>query len=172
VSNRRDVQAQSFDLFFRESKKSLLATAFVLTGDLATAQDLTQEALLRTWARWPQVENYDDPHGWTRKVLYNLAVSKSRGDRIRRETPSEVSRPTPAPAESTLILAEALRSLPENQIRVLILHDGAGVPVREIAAEMQVPEGTIKSWLSRGRASAAKAMDSTDSKSKEGHVSH
>jgi RNA polymerase sigma-70 factor (ECF subfamily) len=172
VSNRNDVQASTFDAFFRESKKPLLAMAFVLTGDLATAQDLTQEAFLRTWVRWSRVAGYDDPEAWTRRVLYNLVVSKSRGDRVRRSTRHESPRPVPAPNEAHLILAEVLRSLPENQIRVLVLHDGAGMPVRDIAVEMQVPEGTIKSWLSRGRASAAEAIDAKEPRSKEGHASH
>jgi hypothetical protein len=50
VSSRSDVQAETFDAFFREAKKPLVAMAYLLTGDLAAAQDLTQEALLRTWA--------------------------------------------------------------------------------------------------------------------------
>ena len=86
MSSRNDVQAETFDVYFREFKRPLLAMAFVLTGDLATAQDLTQEAFLRTWIRWSRVAKYDDPEAWTRRVLYNLAVSKKRGDRVRQTT--------------------------------------------------------------------------------------
>lgn len=171
MSSRSDAQAETFDTYFREAKQPLLAMAFVLTGDLATAQDLTQEALLRTWVRWSRVAKYDDPLAWTRRVLYNLAVSKSRGDRVRQQAPSEEPRSTPAPSESHLMLATALRSLPENQVRALVLHDGAGHSIREVATEMKVPEGTIKSWLSRGRAAAANAME-TERTSKEGHASY
>ena len=67
------------------------------------------------------------------------------------------------------MLAGALRSLPENQMRALVLHDGAGIPISELAAQMLVPDGTIKSWLSRGRAAAAAALDSP--RSQEGHAS-
>jgi len=171
VSSRSDVQSDTFDAFFRESKKPLLAMAFVLTGDLATAQDLSQEALLRTWVRWSRVAKFDDPQAWTRRVLYNLAVSKSRGDRVRQQAPRVEPRSTPAPSESHLMLAAALRSLPEDQVRALVLHDGAGHSIAEVATEMKVPEGTVKSWLSRGRAAAAKAMDSSESTAKEGHAS-
>lgn len=171
MSSRADPQAASFDAFFRASKKPLLAMAFVLTGDLSTAQDLTQETLLRAWTRWSRVAKFDDPQAWARRVLYNLAVSRTRGERTRRNVPGEAPGSTPAPSDAHLRLAEALRSLPENQMRVLVLHDGAGVTVRELAAELKVPEGTVKSWLSRGRASAAKALDSTGTTSKEGHAS-
>jgi RNA polymerase sigma-70 factor (ECF subfamily) len=146
--------------------------AFVLTGDLSAAQDLTQEALLRTWVRWPRISSYDDPQAWTRRVLYNLAVSKNRSDRVRQQTTGEVPRSSPAPDETHLMVAAALRSLPENQVRALVLHDGAGMSIGQVAAEMKVPEGTVKSWLSRGRALAAKAIDSTEPIAKEGHASY
>ena len=89
-----------------------------------------------------------------------------------RQPPGEVPRTTPAPSETHLILATALRSLPEDQVRALVLHDGAGHSISEVASEMKVPEGTVKSWLSRGRAAAAKAMDSSEPTAKEGHASH
>ena len=90
MSSRNNVEAETFDAFFRDTKRPLLAMAFVLTGDLATAQDLTQEALLRTWMRWALISKYDDPGAWARRVLFNLAVSKCRSDRIRKAT-NEVS---------------------------------------------------------------------------------
>ena len=99
---------ESFDSFFDGSKQSLVAMAFVLTGDLQTAQDLVQEALLRTWRRWPQVGTYDDPLGWTRRVLYNLVVSDSRRRKFRRR-PIDPPPPLRPPDDSHLELAAALR---------------------------------------------------------------
>lgn len=167
MNRRIDVLADTFDDYFRSARQPLLAMAYVLTGDLCVAQDLTQEALLRTWARWSRVSSYDDPRAWTRRVLYNLAMSQKRRDRVRRESLVERPRSTPAPGESHLVLAAALRSLPEDQVNALVLHDGAGLSITEVATVMNVPEGTVKSWLSRGRTAAAKAMNSTNSK--EGH---
>jgi RNA polymerase sigma-70 factor, ECF subfamily len=169
VNDQTDLDALSFDAFFRTSKKPLVAMAFLLIGNLSTAQDLTQEAFLRTWAHWWRVRTYDDPQAWTRRVLYNLIVSQARRDRTRRAV---VDRPrsVPPPDATHLALAAALRSLPENQMRAIVLHDGAGVPVSEVAAEMNVPEGTVKAWLSRGRAAAAQALNSTATEAKEDHA--
>ena len=168
MSSRNQNLADTFDDYFRSARQPLLAMAFVLTGDLSVAQDLTQEALMRTWARWARVASYDDPHAWTRRVLYNLAISHRRRDRVRQESIVERAPSTPAPGDAHLILAAALRSLPENQVQALVLHDGAGLSVAEVALTMKVPEGTVKSWLSRGRAAAAKSMNSTDSTPKVG----
>ena len=172
MSSRNRILTDTFDDYFTSARQPLLAMAFVLTGDLSVAQDLTQEALLRTWIRWARVASYDDPHAWTRRVLYNLAMSHKRRDRVRRESIVERARSTPAPGDAHLMLAAALRALPENQVHALVLHDGAGLSVAEVALSMNVPEGTVKSWLSRGRAAAAKSMNSTDSAPKEGHDSH
>jgi RNA polymerase sigma factor (sigma-70 family) len=165
-----DSDSESFGAFFRESKRQVNGLAFMLTGDSSSAQDIAQEAYLRAWVRWPRIRKFDDPAGWTCHVLYNLGISKSRGDRLRRRTAEGVTS-VPGPNEEHLILAGALRSLPEEQMRVLVLHDGAGIPIRELATQMQIPEGTIKSRLSRGRAAAAAALFSPQSHSKEGHAS-
>jgi RNA polymerase sigma-70 factor (ECF subfamily) len=154
VNAAREDDATSFDAFFRTAKVPLVSMAYLLSGDLQVAQDLTQEALLRTWSRWPRIRRYDDPQAWTRRVLYNLIISWARGAKVRKR-PVELPRLVPGPDESHLMLAAALRSLPESQVRALILHDGAGLSIQEVAHELKVPEGTVKSWLSRGRAAAA-----------------
>jgi RNA polymerase sigma-70 factor, ECF subfamily len=169
VSRTADEEAASFDAFFRSSSRQLVAQAYLLTADLQTAQDLAQEAFLRAWSRWARISKYNDPQAWIRRVLYNLAVSKSRSNRIRRKA-NDFPHSIPPPDESHLILAAALRSLPRNQMRALVLHDGAGMSVHEVANEMNVPERTVKSWLSRGRTAAALILTSTSSPSKEGHA--
>ncbi len=152
-----DDQTASFDAYFRSAKQPLVAMAYVLTGDVQVAQDLTQEAFLRTWSRWRHVSAYDDPKAWTRRVLCNLIVSNARRDRVRRR-PGPAPVPVTPPDETHLMLAAALRSLPPNQMLAIVLHDGAGMSVREVALDMKVPEGTVKSWLSRGRADAATSL--------------
>jgi RNA polymerase sigma-70 factor (ECF subfamily) len=154
METSKEDDSTSFDVFFRTARGPLVSMAYLLSGDLQVAQDLTQEALLRTWSRWPQIKSYDDPQAWTRRVLYNLVISWARGAKVRRR-PVELPRSVPPPDELHLMLAAALRSLPERQVRALILHDGAGLSIQEVARELKVPMGTVKSWLSRGRAAAA-----------------
>ena len=61
------------------------------------------------------------------------------------------------------MLAAALRTLPENQMLAIVLHDGVGLSVPEVAHTLKVPDGTVKSWLSRGRATAALSLDAASS---------
>ena len=64
-----------FDAFFDGAWDRLQSQAFVLTGSQEQAQDLTQETFLRAWSHWRTVAVYDDPEGWTRRVLHNLQFS-------------------------------------------------------------------------------------------------
>lgn len=164
-----DGDAESFDAFFLRSSRSLVVQAYLLTGDQVAAQDLAQEALLRTWTRWPRVRKLDDSLAWTRRVLHNLAVSKSRYDKVRRRPLDQPVSVLPPNAEH-LDLAKALRALPRDQATALVLHDGAGLSIREIADQLSVPEGTVKSWLSRGRAAAAAGLREAATPMKEGHA--
>jgi RNA polymerase sigma-70 factor, ECF subfamily len=170
VSLRTDAEAESFETFYRRARKPLLGMGYVLTGSLQTAQDVTQETFLRTWSRWSRVSKFDDPLGWSRKVLYNLAISERRSARVRRRVVASPLASSPPPNETHVLLAAALRKLPENQARSLVLHDGAGMSVREIATEMNVPEGTVRSWLTRGRAAVALALDKNDTSAEESHA--
>ncbi len=141
----------AFDAFFADSWSRLQSQAYVLTGSKESAQDLTQEAFLRAWRRWDKVAVYERPEAWTRKVLHNLCIQSWRRARTK-DRPAEVDIPVSGEIPSDHYeLAQAMRSLPGTHARALLLHDGLGMSVKETADELGVPEGTMKSWLSRSR---------------------
>ncbi len=139
----------TFDSFFDDSWPRLQGQAYVLTGSHEQAQDLTQEALLRTWRNWDKVALLENPEAWTRKVLHNLCITSWRTSQ-RKLTKHEIPRVAEIP-DSHMEIAQVMRSLPGNQARALLLHDGLGMTSVEVALELGVPEGTVKSWLSRSR---------------------
>ena len=167
--NTDESGGDGFDAFFRASQRGLLAQAFLLTADSAKAQDLTQEAFERAWSRWKSVSALEDPEGWTRKVLHNLCISDwrkaSRHGRTRLDRQPDCF---PAPSDDHLMLLSALRSLSADQARAIVLHDGLGYTVPEIAADMSRPEGTVKAWISRGHSRAAQVLGSTQTGEIEG----
>lgn len=156
------IEEESFRRFVRRCAPRLVGLGFGLTGDEAEAHDLAQETLARAWERWEAVSGYEDPEAWARRVLRNLAVSRWR--RMRRAA-SWAPRPANADevtrAGEQLDLVDALRTLPERQRAALVLHDGLGVPLRQVADELGAPEGTVKSWLHRGRAAVAARLSDT-----------
>jgi len=143
--------AQSYDAFFAASWARLEGQAYVLTGSRELAQDLTQEALLRAWTHWNRVAGYDNPERWTRRVLHNLCIQSWRRSQVRRRPGPPDTSTAPETADDHVLLAQAMRLLPGEQARALLLHDGLALTVAETAQELGVPEGTVKSWLSRSR---------------------
>lgn len=149
-----------FDSFFDASWSRLQGQAYVLTGSREAAQDLTQEALLRTWRHWNSVSAMENPEAWTRKVLHNLCIESWRKSR-RRNPKADVRAHAEIPDPHAEI-AQAMRTLPAIQAKALLLHDGLGMTVPEVASELAVPEGTVKSWLSRSRKVVAERLGQLD----------
>lgn len=154
VTNSAEME---FDLFFRHHMSRLMGQAYVLAGEAAGAQDLVQESFLRAWQRWDDLRRMNDPEAWLRRVMYNLAVSQWR--RSRRLVPlGEFEQSVSDEHPDAAALAAALRTLPRRQAQAIVLHDAAGLTAVEVARELDVPEGTVRSWLSRGRAALAARM--------------
>jgi RNA polymerase sigma-70 factor, ECF subfamily len=149
--------ADDFDAFYAATYTRLVGQLYAVTGDLAEAEDVVQEAFARAVVRWPRIRGYDLPEAWVRRVAVNLARQGLRRTRRRLRLLVRLAPPPPAPGPSVdgLVLAAALRTLPPAQRQVLALHHAAGLPVREVAELLGVPEGTAKAHLARGRAALA-----------------
>ncbi|TDC29206.1 SigE family RNA polymerase sigma factor [Micromonospora sp. 15K316] len=155
---------EGFDEFYRGSRQRLLGFVYVLTGNLAEAQDAVQEAYIRAWQRWSTVSGYDDPEAWTRVVASRIAVSRWRSLRSRARAYLRHGAPesVPAPGTDTVEVVAALRRLPEEQRTAIALYYLLGMPVAEVARQTQAPEGTVKARLSRGRAALAGLLAVSD----------
>ncbi len=153
----------SFDGFYAETYPLVVGQAYLLVGDLGEAQDVAQEAFVRALARWRIVRTLDDPVGWVRRVAINLAISRWRRHRNaltawRQRADRETSA---GPGPDRVAVIDALRGLPRRQRAVLVLHHMNDLSVADVARELGVPEGTVKSDLSRGRAQLARALADT-----------
>ncbi|MGK5738342.1 SigE family RNA polymerase sigma factor [Micromonospora sp. URMC 103] len=155
---------EGFDEFYRGSRQRLLGFVYVLTGNLAEAQDAVQEAYIRAWQRWSTVSGYDDPEAWTRVVASRIAVSRWRSlrSRARAYLRHGAVETVPPPGTETVEVVAALRRLPEEQRTAIALYYLLGMPVAEVARETDAPVGTVKARLSRGRAALAGLLAVSD----------
>src|SRR6266699_2024616 len=148
-----------FDEFYASSAARLVRHGYALTGDMAEAQDIAQEAFARAWQRWAAVRDCDSPEAWVRRVATNLAASRWRRIRVARAAAGQpAQQPAPEVSTDTVALVSGLRTLPERQRTVLVLHYMCDLSVDQIAAELRCPAGSVKSWLSRGRTALADAV--------------
>ena len=146
-----------FDDFYAGSRQRLLGVVYLLTGDLAEAQDAVQEAFIRAWQRWDSVGTYEQPEAWVRVVACRIATSRWRSMRARMRAHHRhgVELTMAGPGTESMEIIEALRRLPEEQRVAIALFYLVGLPVAEVARETDVPEGTVKARLSRGRRALA-----------------
>jgi RNA polymerase sigma-70 factor, ECF subfamily len=150
-------RSESFEEFYTGTVGRLLGQLFVVTGDLHEAEEIVQEAITRAAARWARLRDYDVPEAWVRRVAMNLAADRVRSLRrhnraMRRLGPAGEVLPVSVEA---LALAGALGTLPVRQRQVLVLHYLVDLPVGEVARTLDLPDGTVKSLLSRGRQALA-----------------
>jgi len=158
----RDVE--EFDAFYAASSRRVLGQVYAMTGDRAEAEDAVAEAYLKAWDQWGTVRDCVSPEAWVRRVASRHAVSSWRKamNRLRahrRDAPGvEVDGLSP----DHVALVHALRQIPPDQRRVIVLFHLVGLSVGEIAAEVGVPGGTIKAWLARGRRAMAAHLSETE----------
>lgn len=149
---------QEFDDFYAASFSRVTHQVYAMIGNRDEAQECVQEAFARAWAHRRKLEKAEHPEASVRTTAHRLAISRwRRAVRSRKPADRAVAPPTAAPpaSEDRVALVQALGQIPDAQRRALVLHHMCDLPVHAVAAEVGVPEGTIKARLSRGRAALA-----------------
>lgn len=173
VGTSRRSRDEDFTAFVTDHQADLLRTAWLLCGDTHRAEELTQQALVRTYGAWSRA-GAGDPLAYARRVLVNLRIDTWR--RRRREVlvapedlPDDVAHPGTAPHRSTADhqadrdqLVRALATLSPRQRRVVVLRHLVGLPEADVAADLGISVGTVKSTSSRALAQLRATLHASD----------
>ncbi len=110
-----------------------------------------------------RIATYDDPEAFVRRVAFNLAKNQWRRVKrtLLRASPPDRADATADPAEHQDLVA-ALLTLSIHEREAIVLHYLAGQSIDEIAKDLSVPTGTVKSWLARGRVHLAQRLSVED----------
>lgn len=144
---------------------SLWGTAMRLTHDREEASDLAQEALVRAYEAFDRFDGRNFK-AWMVRILTNLYINKYRKDRrgpgatsIDEEGMVEPSADASETPDRQLLdgmfgspVEAALAKVPSDFRLAVLLSDVEGMSYDEIAAATQVPVGTVRSRIARGRA--------------------
>ena len=130
--------------------------ALRLTGNRARAEDVVQETLLRAWQHPEVVRDTErSPRAWLFTVARHMVIDESRSPRFRSEvgpldapgTPEAVGPDEVDAVLDRMLIAEALRTLSEQHRAVVRRSYYQGWTTAQIAADLGIAEGTVKSRL-------------------------
>lgn len=147
-----DDRDTDFAEYVGERSAVLRRYAYLLTGDLASADDLLQDALVKVYRRWPPVVG-PGTDAYVRTVIARTHISVWR--RVgRREVPVAELPETAGPDAMAGVadrdeLWRLLRDLGPRQRAVVVLRFWSDLPEAEIADVLGISTGTVKSQLSR-----------------------
>ncbi|MBX3472560.1 MAG: RNA polymerase sigma factor [Planctomycetes bacterium] len=135
---------------FRRVGPAMFRQALALLGDRAAAEDVVQEAFLRTWRRRERVRDPAALDGYLVQAARHLALDHLRWRERRPAPPEDAGDPLVLPrTEDAAALAErlsrALHLLPPEQREVVLLHLIEGRTFPEVAARTGAPLGTVHS---------------------------
>jgi RNA polymerase sigma-70 factor (sigma-E family) len=143
-----------FAAFVDASSRHLLRSAWLLTGDWASAEDLVQTALAATWKRWHGLDGIDAPEAYVRRVMLTTFI-RWRRRKWRGEIPTETLPERPVDGDETervdtqAAVRTALATLPPKQRAVVVMRYFADLSEAETAHAMGCSVGTVKSQASR-----------------------
>lgn len=155
------------DELYEASYRRLVVQLYAVCGDLADAEDAVQEAFVTAIRKQREIARIGNPEAWVRTVALNRLRSGWRHTAVVRKYRSSV----PGPQEAVEIgpehvaITTALAQLNEGQRRAVVLHYLADLSTAQIAVELGISEGTVKSRLARGRTLLAELLNDRE----EGH---
>jgi RNA polymerase sigma-70 factor (sigma-E family) len=150
---------------FREHHLELVRLAVLITGDLATAEDVVQDAFERLHRGWHRLREPGSGLAYARTSVVNGCRMAHRRSAVARRYAPRLAGPATASPDAAAALADesemlaALRSLPRRQREVLVLRYYADLDVAEIAATLRITASAVRSTMSRGLASLARVLE-------------
>jgi len=153
---RQQISEIEFDRLFLENYARIAAAAYRLLGDPDEADELAAEAFWKLWQKSPRT--HENLVGWLYRTVINLGYNRLRAARRRSgyelgallessPNPRDPQDETERRQENAAVRA-VLRSLPERDVQLLILHV-SGLPYKEIAALLNINPSSVGTLLTR-----------------------
>jgi RNA polymerase sigma-70 factor (sigma-E family) len=155
---------------FRAHHLELVRLAVLIVGDLATAEDVVQDAFEQLHRRWRTLRKQSSALDYARSAVLNGSRSVLRRRSVARRHAARISASSHQDADAAVgfeqrsELIEAFRRLPARQREVLALRYYVDMSVADAAATLHISEGAVRSTASRGLDALARILPSRSSK--------
>lgn len=164
--NRSDAGAAGrVAALFDDHYLPLCRLASLLLGDAALAEDVVQEAFLRTFSGWLRLRDPERAEQYLRRSVVNLCRSRWRHRDVEQRgnaaagVPPDGALSWDTDRQDTIVtVLAAVRLLPPRQRMTIVLRYYLDLPEAEVAELMGCAMGTVKSQMAKARASLATAL--------------
>jgi RNA polymerase sigma-70 factor (ECF subfamily) len=173
VERARDGDEEAFASLARAAGDRLLAIAYRILRDLGLAEDAVQQTLVLAWRELPTLRDVGAFDAWLLRLLVNACYREARSGRRWAANVRVLQVESRAPADEYAAvvnrdeLERGFRRLPPEQRAVLVLHHYLGLTLPEIADQLGVPLGTVKSRLHYATNAVRAAIDADERTSTE-----
>ncbi|MFC6597475.1 hypothetical protein [Kitasatospora paranensis] len=154
--------AVEFAAFSAAAHTRLVQQTYLVTGSVRRAGRSVHRALGSAAMRWEEVSALPDPEAWVRAAAFESALSpwhRGGGGRRRATRAERVGRDGPAgSAAADRALLAALLRLSRVRRRAVVLHDAVGLPVPELALEVEASTAAAEGRVLAGREELARAV--------------
>ena len=155
-----------FEELYRTHADRVYGLCLRMSGDRVEALELAQDVFVRAWEKLDRLQPGTDSGAWLWRLATNVVLNTRRSHRRRVARVAPVEHPalleradlrTPMPVRQ-LSFDAAVARLPERARAVFLLHDVEGYAHGEIAAMLDVAEGTVRAHLHRARTLMREAL--------------
>ena len=164
---------QAFEALYDRHSRAAYRMAYRIMGKPQATEDLVQEAFLKVWrAAGSYRVHRGSARTWVLSIVHNLGIDQLRSLASRRRVQdiTQAKAPTSQPSEEAFAetwrnsqseqVREALRVLPQEQLKVIELAYFSGYTQKEIAELLKVPLGTVKGRARMGLKKMREYLDS------------
>jgi RNA polymerase sigma-70 factor (ECF subfamily) len=162
----------AWELIVKQHWRKVFNVAYKFVGKHDEAEDLTQDIFLKIFKSLDTFDRRANFQTWLISVSRNLCIDHYRSVRKERETIDrqvDANELTPAApdagpsaaleqADRVTLLRQALATLPETLRTAVVMRDLQELSYQEIADRLNLPEGTVKSRINRGRTELARQV--------------
>src|SRR6516162_9913966 len=155
--------AAAFELLLDLYQQQVFRLVYSILNEAAKAEEVTQDIFLKMWQILPDYDGRASLSTWLYSIARNTALSALRAESYRKTLPIKDCEPPATNWEAgfeQMEIKQLLQRLPEVQQQVITLFYFQDRSVEEVAHMLDLPEGTVKSHLHRGRRALAALMRS------------
>jgi RNA polymerase sigma factor (sigma-70 family) len=144
--------AEVMDKVVRERRPLLVGYAYLVCGDRSEAEEITQEAIVRTFARGRAKTSIAQAEGYVRRAIVNEAIDRGRRRQVAARHQAAIATPEWAPSHehgvaSQADLEKALATLTPRERAVVVLKYVDDLTVAQIGVALKLNDGTVKRYL-------------------------